>query len=145
MARIAIVFGLLLCAMTVSGLVVSTSKSPYQFVPMIQGIPILFCGVVALNPHRRRHAMHASAMIAALGCFVGGMRSLSIAIRWFRGNDINGFAFQLVTLMTSVCLIFLILCVISFINARRRGETGQGNIGAAKSGFAKPEKPKLKT
>ena len=67
MARVGIVFGLLLCGLTVVGMVGTTVKSPMQFIPMMLGVPILFSGVVALNPHRRKHAMHAASAVAILG------------------------------------------------------------------------------
>ena len=67
MARVGIIFGLLLCGLTIAGLVGTTVKSTILFIPMMIGIPTLFCGVVALNPHRRKHAMRVSATIAS--CF----------------------------------------------------------------------------
>lgn len=36
-----------------TALVFAPGKSPTQFIPMMAGIPILFMGVVGLNPHRR--------------------------------------------------------------------------------------------
>lgn len=120
MARLGIIFGLVLCGMTVVGLVQSVDKNPYQFVPMILGIPILFCGVVALNPHRRKHAMHVSATIAALGTFVAGMRTLSLTVRWFNGDSLDRFGFEMVFSLSVSCLVFLLICIASFWNARRR-------------------------
>ena len=75
MARIGIIFGLALCGLTVACLVQSTTKSPYQFIPMILGIPMLFLGVVALNPHRRRQAMNVAASVSTMGLVVGGLPS----------------------------------------------------------------------
>jgi hypothetical protein len=71
MARAGIVFGLILCGITIAGLVASSTKAPTQFYPMMLGIPILFLGVVALNPHRRRFAMMVASLIAILGGVLG--------------------------------------------------------------------------
>ena len=64
MARTAIVFGLLLCGLTLYGLFASMLKSPLQFVPLMFGIPVFLCGIVGLNPHRQRLASFIAAIIS---------------------------------------------------------------------------------
>lgn len=120
MARVGIIFGLLLCGLTVVGLVSSLSKIPVQFIPMMLGIPILFCGVVALNPHRRKYAMRVSVILAALGTVAGGGRASYAAFRWFSGESINVFALKMVLAMSAVCIAFIILSVLSSVQAGRR-------------------------
>ncbi len=147
MARVGIVFGLLLCALTVTGLVVSLDKGLVQFVPMMLGIPILFCGVVALNPHRRRHAMHFSAGIAGVGALLGGGRASALAIGWIRGAETDPLALRMVSVMAVSCLVFVVICLLSFLHARRRNRTESTGKTAAttETSRAGREKPELET
>lgn len=120
MARLGIVFGLLLCALTVAGLVISPLKSPSQFIPMMFGIPVLFCGVVALNPHRRKHSMQVALGLAAVGTLIAGGRAIATAIRWADGGETNSLAFLMVASMSVICLVFLLAGTVMYVRARRQ-------------------------
>ncbi len=120
MARIGIIFGLLLCGLTYVGLVLTTAKSPIQFIPMMIGIPTLFCGVVALNPHRRKYAIRAAAILALLGASLGGFRSLVWLTRWMRNEAIDHFAVGMNVALLLICGTFLLICIGSFVQDRRR-------------------------
>lgn len=122
MARVAIIFGLLLCGLTVAALVVIPAKRPAQFVPMMIGIPVLFCGVVSLNPHRRRHAMLAAAGLALLGAIVGGFRAAYVWMTLIDG-DFNRIAMNVIGSMALACAIFVVIWGFSFVQDRRRRET----------------------
>ncbi len=146
MARIGIIFGLLLCGLTVVGLVEWTAKSPIQFLPMMLGIPILFCGVVALNPHRRKQAMQVAVTIATLGVVIAGCRALYTTIRWASGDPINRFAFKMVLATGVVCVVFVGWCVLSFVQGRRRNSAdslGSGGDPIASTKPAETERPEL--
>ncbi|TWU41645.1 hypothetical protein Q31b_30990 [Novipirellula aureliae] len=114
MSRIAIVFGLLLCAITLAGLIVSMQKMPSQFFPMMLGIPILFCGVVGLNPHRRRHSMQAAALISTIGMLAGGGNAFFTVIRSLHGMAINLIGLRIVAAAALLCLVFLLLSLNAF-------------------------------
>lgn len=120
MARVAIVFGLLLCGLTFAALVGTMEKSPSLFFPMILGIPILFCGVVGLNPHRRRHALYVACSIATLGALAGLGRLGVLMSRLSRQQDVNGYTSNLMLVMTAVCLVYALVCISSLILMRRR-------------------------
>ena len=120
MSRFAIVTGLLLCGLTFVGLVWSMQKMPTQFYPMMLGIPILFCGVVGLNPHRRRYSMYVAAALALIGTLAGGSGTIMAAFRMFRGVEVNRIAFDIVLMMTTVCLIFAFSSLASLILEHRR-------------------------
>jgi phosphate/sulfate permease len=120
MARVGIVFGLLLCGVTVVGLVGTLVKSPTQFYPMMLGIPVLFCGVVALNPHRRKHAMHVASVVALVGAVVGSGCVVYGLFELAGGQEVNQYALSLVAAMSAICAVFVIICVASFIRARWR-------------------------
>ena len=120
MARVGIIFGLMLCGLTIAGLVGTTVKTPILFVPMMIGIPTLFCGVVALNPHRRKHAMRVAAVLALLGTSVGAVRSLVWATRWVREAEIERYAVILNLALLAISGIFLLISIVAFLQDRRR-------------------------
>ncbi len=120
MARIGIVFGLLLCVLAGAGLIGSATKVPSLVFPMMLGIPILFCGVVSLNPHRRKLAMFSAAIIGGFGFVVGGTRAIYTAVMWSRGEHINVFAFKMIVLMVALCLLFVIAYIGFLLRIRSR-------------------------
>ena len=120
MSRIAIVTGLLLCGLTLAGLIWSMQKMPVQFYPMMLGIPILFCGVVGLNPHRRRYSMYVAGVLALIGTLGGGSSTAMAALRMVRGIEVNRIALEIVVMMTSVCLVFALISIASLVLEHRR-------------------------
>lgn len=120
MARIGIVFGLVLFGLTIAALSVTTQKSYTQFVPMMFGIPLLFCGVVALNPHRRGDAVFAALILALVGMVIAVIRTIVLAVSWFRGGEVNLLSLQLVASMSVVCCIFVVTA--AFWRRRRKAE-----------------------
>lgn len=123
MARVGIIFGLLLCGLTFVGMVETSVKSPILFIPMMIGIPTLFCGVVALNPHRRKHAMRAAAALALLGLTVGTVRSSVWTMRWIRDEQVLRYAFSLNVALMLISGTFFVICIASFVQDRRRRQT----------------------
>lgn len=121
MARVGIIFGLILCGITVAGLIGTPIKNPTQFYGMMLGIPILFCGVVALNPHRRRVAMMVAAGIALSGAALGALWASIQYLSVIDGEgEINRYSLRLIAGMTAVCLTFLACCVYGFSRIRKR-------------------------
>ena len=96
------------------------TKSPTLFVPMMLGIPVLFCGVVALNPHRRKHAMNFAAAIAFVGVIAGVGRSIYSLLQLAGGNEIDRYGLNVIGAMSVICAIFVVICLVSFIQTRRR-------------------------
>jgi hypothetical protein len=119
MARVGIIFGLLLCGLTFVGMVETTVKSPILFIPMMIGIPTLFCGVVALNPHRRKQAMRAAATLALLGMSVGMIRSSVWLSRWMRDEQVLRYAFSLNVALMIISGTFFVILIVSFWQDRR--------------------------
>lgn len=134
MARIAIVFGWLLCALSALGMAATTTKNPIQFIPLMLGIPILFLGVVGLNPHRRRVTMLLAGGVALVGSISGSIRTLMWTSRWMNEQSINPYAWKMVAAMTAICTTFAVIILIrSWCEARRRQDpfrTGVASIDA---------------
>lgn len=64
------------------GMMYAPAKGPTQFIPLMIGIPLLFLGVVGLNPHRRRISTWITLTFAIAGLMYGLGRSLQMI-----GND----------------------------------------------------------
>jgi hypothetical protein len=150
MARIAIIFGILLCCLTLAALLSEggpatvpsnanapeananapeanasaaeiAKPSPTRFIPLAAGVPLFICGIIALNPLWRKHAMHIAAMIGLLGTLACAGRGIPSAIKWAGGEaPKNALAFWMVVAMGLLCALFLFLCIRSFIQARRQ-------------------------
>ena len=120
MARFGILSGLLLCFDTAMALFGSLNKAPLLFIPMMLGIPILFFGVVALNPHRRRQALSTAALIGMLGSVIGFSQLMHFFSLWRTAGVVNPHYTWIVTLMLVICVVFS-LSYLWTVVFRRRG------------------------
>ena len=127
MHRWTILFGLLLVAIGLGGYYFADAKQPMALIPAVLGIAMFVCGVVAAQSAMRRLAMHVAAVIGMIG-FVGPMVTIF--------NDITNTAEVLAKGLTSaLCLMFVMMCINSFLEARR----------ARKAGMNTDEKEELNT
>lgn len=120
MGKYAIGFGVALCALSVLPLFLETGKwSPTSLIPTFVGLPLIICGVLAAQEKLRKHAMHAAAGLSLLGMLASAGRGISVM---FKPDFKFGLASFSVWTMAVLCGIFLVLCVRSFIQARRNRE-----------------------
>lgn len=122
MPAFAILFGALL---TLLGLItyfaavfgwIAARSSPTALIPAIAGVLLMLLGALALRPNMRKHAMHAAAMIGLLGIIAPLARLITVATH--QGLTASPAVISQF-LMAILCAIFLILCIRSFIAARR--------------------------
>lgn len=89
-------------------------------IPSIIGFLLAICGILGSNELRRKHAMHAAAAIALLGsvaCFDGVIKSL----RLLSGAVVVRPEAQYEKALTAfICAAFVVLCIRSFADARRK-------------------------
>jgi hypothetical protein len=117
-AKVAIGIGVALIALGLYGYfaVDETVRSWTALIPTIAGAVLAVLGFVALDPNMRKHAMHAAAVVGVLGFLAPLGRIIPQTIK---GSPPQGLAgFSQIT-MAVLCLLFVILCVRSFINARK--------------------------
>ena len=93
-----------------------SGKSITRLIPAFFGAPILVCGVLALNPARRKHAMHGAVTVGLLG-FLGSASMLLPKL--IKGDQVSQLKLMTQGGMAVLCLLFVILCVRSFIAARK--------------------------
>ncbi len=118
MSKIALLIGALLIALGVGGYFAAdpAARSLTAFIPAIAGVLLIVCGFIAQNPKLRMHAMHGAATVGLLGFVVPLGRVVMKAIA---GTPPQGLALFSQLMMALLCLLFVILCVRSFIAARR--------------------------
>lgn len=142
MPKQAILFGFLLVVLALGGFGLASAgvgtpavagdvkkgPSPTLFIPAVFGGLLISCGALAMKEPLRKHAMHAAATIALLGGLVAGGRGISTL---FKTPDPEKPANMLASIsvwsMSVICLVFVALCVQSFMAAARarRAATGQ--------------------
>ena len=118
MANIAVGFGALMMVLGIAGYFGSNMASLTALIPTAFGLLLLILGVIARDPGKRKHAMHFAAMVGLLG-FAGSVSGLMKVVTGDLGPRPNAAIAQAV--MAVLMLIFVALCVRSFINARRSG------------------------
>ncbi|MEO6906532.1 MAG: hypothetical protein ABI210_01450 [Abditibacteriaceae bacterium] len=119
MAIAAIVTGALLI---LSGVGFYVGFSPHHFtalIPAVLGIVILVLGFLARNEKMRRHAMHGAMVFGLIG-FLGSLMGIPSWINMVLGKPaFRPQAAQAQFLMFVICGVFLVMCVRSFMQARR--------------------------
>jgi fumarate reductase subunit D len=118
MPQLTLLFGGLLIALGPIGYALS-DKGPAAmtaFIATVFGILLVICGLVAMNPGRRKHAMHAAAVVGLLGMLLPLGRLVPTLIK---GNEVSAAAWVSLGGMVVLCLIFFLLCFKSFLDARK--------------------------
>lgn len=124
MSTLAIVFGL---ALTVLGgglyrMAEPESRSLTALIPSAFGIALVLCGLIARNEKARMHAMHFAALLGLVGTAFPAYR----AIRAMAGGRSVDLAVGGQLAMAGLCAVFVVLCVKSFIDARRARKAREG-------------------
>ena len=120
MAKISIIFGLILIILGLISYLGISSESITALIPTFLGIPVLILGFLALNEKYLKHAMHGTAVLMLLG-FAGTIGGL---IKFFRmlGGEVfeRSSAITIQAIMAMICMIFLIFAIKSFVDTRRK-------------------------
>jgi hypothetical protein len=118
MPHITLTFALLLILLGLGAYFGTGGQSITAMIPAFFGLPLLLCGIAALQTLYRKHAMHLASGIALLGLLGALGRPLG---RLFSGEPLQ-FNAALTTqlVMGLLCAVLLALYTKSFIDARRR-------------------------
>jgi hypothetical protein len=120
MPTLAIVFGLLLDGLALAGFVATGSSHLTALIPGVFGTLLLVTGIISkIHPGIRMHLMHVAALVGLLGTAGGlgmGLPKISAVLA---GTAARPLAVWLQIGMGVLCLIFVVLCVKSFIAARK--------------------------
>ncbi len=122
MANVSIVCGFLLILIGIIGYGYGMSNggsSPTALIPALIGIILAIFGFVGRKkPDLRKHLMHGAVLIGLLG-FLGTASSFLKIFGVFNGTAQRPAAVIAQFATAIICLVFVILCVRSFIDARR--------------------------
>jgi hypothetical protein len=94
--------------------------SPTALIPAYFGAVLVVCGLVALNERLLKHAMHFAAMVGLIGLLAGAGMGLPKLPKLLAGEAERPAAVRSQLWLAGVCLVFVALCVNSFVQARRR-------------------------
>lgn len=115
---LALLFGSLLVLTGIGGF--AAFRSPTALIPVVFGVLLGACGLVARNESLRKHAMHAAAAVALVGFLPSAPGLLGIP-DLLAGEATRPAAVVLRSVMALLCLGFLAVAVRSFVAARRAG------------------------
>jgi hypothetical protein len=123
MATITNAFALVFISMGLAGFY--RSHAPTSLIPTVLGVLLWICAEVAFKPSRRKQAMHAAAVLGLLGLAGSARGLLRLPALWRGERVVHPLSVIMQSMMAVLCLVFIVLCVISFIQARRNRPTGK--------------------
>jgi hypothetical protein len=122
MAKVTIAFAVLLIALGLVGYIGTGSQHPTALIPTWFGVALGVFGMLAISPSegRRKLFMHINVTIGLLGFLGAAGRAVQAYLHaQSSGGAIDSIALASQMTMAGLLLIYVILCVRSFIAARR--------------------------
>ena len=125
MAKVTLVFAVLLIALGLAGYLGTGSQHPTALIPTWFGLALGIFGVLAISPSesRRKLFMHINVTIGLIG-FLGA--AITAVQRYgtarSEGVEPNYIALTSQLIMAALMLNYVVLCVKSFIDVRRARE-----------------------
>jgi thiol:disulfide interchange protein len=126
MAKLTIGFGVVLIVLGIWGFVTTGSAHPTALIPTWFGLVLAIAGALAIteNAKRRMMWMHVAVTVGLLG-FIGALVRVIVEYAGAHGEPLaHPVAVEDQAAMAAICLVFVGLCVRSFIAARRGGKLG---------------------
>ncbi len=94
-------------------------------IPGVFGAILVLCALIALvKPTLRKHVMHLAALVGLLGVAGGFMPIYRQTVKLGKPFDPTAPSVMSGIIFSLLCLIFLVLCVRSFIAARKARTAG---------------------
>jgi uncharacterized membrane protein len=120
MPKIAVIFGFLLSILGLYGYYGMGRMSVTALIPLFIGVPVIMLGLLAFDDKKIKNSMHAASVLILLG-LIGSV------YRFISKNAISNMdsASLILLIMIVLCLVFLILAINSFIEARKARENKQ--------------------
>jgi hypothetical protein len=121
MAKLTIVFGALLVGLGVLVFVVTGSAHPTALIPSWFGMTLAILGLLARTKDSRKRMlwMHIAVTVGLLGFFFPGTMALLAYLKAHGGALARPQATEEQAVMAVICMVFVALCVRSFMAARR--------------------------
>lgn len=92
--------------------------SPTALIPAGFGLVLMLCGFLAFKDSLRKHVMHLAAMVGLVGAICG---FIPLMMQYKKNGSFDPKKPSAISgeVMILVCVIFVVLCVKSFIDARK--------------------------
>jgi hypothetical protein len=122
MAKVTLVFAVLLAILGVASYFGTGSQYPTSLIPLWFGLALGLFGFLAISPNesRRKLFMHINVTIGLIGLIGASWRALSsYSAARSQGIEPNHIALAAQGAMAGLLLIYVLACVRSFIEARR--------------------------
>jgi hypothetical protein len=116
-ALLAIAFGLFLGILGAGFYYATDMVSITALIPAFFGAALVVLGILGLGTKWRMHAMHLAALVGLSGLGIPAYRLIK---GFASGSDMSTMAVIEQIAMAALCGVFLVLCIKSFIAARRR-------------------------
>lgn len=129
MGKITIVFGILLIALGIVGYVGTGSEHPTALIPAYFGAVLALLGAVAVaKPSLNMHVMHAAVLVGLLG-FFGSISGVIALLKMLGGTQPERpAAVYAKSVMCGLMLVYIVMCVRSFIAARKARKAGSATV-----------------
>ena len=119
MAATTLTLGIVLALLGVGAYFGTGAQSVTALIPTFFGVPFVILGLLARDERKVKATMHVAAVLALVG-LMGSARGIPGVIALLGGGEVARPAAAVVqALMAGLCLVFLILAVRSFVQARR--------------------------
>jgi len=93
-------------------------QSPTALIPAVIGAILVVCGILSRDDRLRKHVMHVAALVGVLGMFGALYRPVKALVQ-DGAVDVTAVPVRLQLMTALLCLVFVVMCVQSFIAARR--------------------------
>ena len=125
MAKVTLVFAVLLIVLGLIGYFGTGALHPTALIPTWFGVALGVFGMLAMSPSesRRKLFMHINVTIGLVGFVGAGFRAVQEFVHSSStGKAIDPIAVGAQIAMAALLLVYVILCVRSFVAARRSGK-----------------------
>lgn len=112
MTRNSFIFGAAMILLALGFFIPTQQKT--ALIPAAFGIGLVICGIIGLRgEHARKHAMHVAAAISLIGFLMIG-RAIMVLVKTGTAN----LATIEIAIFSGISLVYMILCIKSFRDAR---------------------------
>jgi len=121
MAKVSIVFGVILILLGAWGFIATGNQHPTALIPTYFGLALAWCGIFAMRKGGAQRAlwMHVAVTLGMVGFLGAGIMAIKETLAANGGPLAHPAAVESQAAMAAICLIFVVLCVRSFIAARK--------------------------